>query len=263
VPSKLEILPLQEALLAFSDPVLAERWRETKQEAFPPQIHLPYPTYDPASKEYVSEELAKLDPAYIAQAEAQNARRSAMQEAERQARMAVDHDFRNRIASGEVVLEGLQFAPSLATARSKIPSIWAQLLIFHRNDSIWVGNGKTKFMQVTAIRLMQLVSTKVSSAALESSAPEAATASLRRPPGRASYVPLIEADLRANLDEIRRRAANRPGQRPVWSELAREVYKRLDRARRNGGGSIPHVQTIRTRLPRIYARLLSRKPVRK
>jgi hypothetical protein len=261
VPAKSASLPLREALFAFSDPVLAERWRETKKEALPPPIHLPYPTYDPVLKELVSAERAKLDPAYIKQAEAQNARHHALAEAERKARMAVEQDFRNRVTSGEVVLEGLQFAPSLAPALSVIPSIWGQMLIFSRMDVISVGR-KIRFMQVTAFRQVPLVSTAAGSTVSGKTAPAVATARSPRPPGRASYVPLIEADLRANWDEIRRQAANRPGQLPVWSELARAMHKRLARERRNDRRSIPHVQTIRTRLPEIYARLLSEKPVR-
>jgi hypothetical protein len=256
-------LALREALLAFSDPILAERWRETKQEVLPPLIHLPYPTYDPVLKEYVSEALAKLEPAYIERAKAQNARRSALQDAEQKARMALEHDFRNRVASGEVVLEGLQFAPSLATARSVIPSIWARLLIFRFADSVWVGNQKIRFMEITAFRPVPLVSTAASSAAPMSTAPEAAAASLPRPRGRMSYVPLIEAALRANWDEVCQRAANRPAQLPIWSDLARVIHKRLAKEHRKGEGSIPHEQTIRTRLPQIYARLLSEKPVLK
>jgi hypothetical protein len=257
-------LPLGEALFAFSDPVLAERWRETKKEVLPPLIHLPCPTYayDPVLKELVSAERAKLDPAYIKQAEAQNARHRALAEAEQKARMAVEQDFRNRVTSGEVVLEGLQFAPSLSPALSVIPAIWGQMLIFSLRDNIWVGR-KIKFMQVTAFRPVPLVSTAAGGAALVNAAPEAAPASLPRPRGRVSYVPLIEADLRANWDDVQRRAASRPDQLPVWSDLAREMHRQFAGKLRNGGGPIPHVQTIRTRLPRIYARLLSENPVRK
>jgi hypothetical protein len=205
VLAKPESLPLREALLAFSDPVLAERWREAKQEALPPLIHLPYPTYDPVLKDYVPGELAKLDPAYIERAKAQNALRSALQDAERKARTVLERDFRNRVASGEVVLEGLQFAPNLAAARSTIPSVWARLLIFQLADSIWVGNQKIKFMEVTACRPVSLVSAPTASVAPVGTAVGVDTGPSPRPRGRENFSPLIKAVLRAHWAEVRQR----------------------------------------------------------
>nr|MCV4209757.1 hypothetical protein [Roseomonas sp. SXEYE001] len=254
---------MREALLAFSDPALVERWQETVRVPLPPLIHLPYPTYDPFLKAGRSAELAELDPVLIKHAEAQNALRGAMEDAERKARTALEHDFRNRIASGEVVLEGLQFAPSLATARSAIPSVWAQLLIFQLKNNIWILNQKIKFMEVTAHRVVPPVSTEVSASAPVITAIGSPTVPALRPRGRASYKPLIEAALKAHWEEVQRRADNWPGQQPVWSELARLLHKRLSKEHRNSGRQIPHEQTIRTRLPDIYARLLSEKPVRK
>lgn len=263
VVAKAASLPLGEALLAYSDPDLVKRWQQTTSETLPPPIHLPYPTYDPILKASVSDELAKLDPAYIKRAEAQNALRSALQEAERAARTAVERDFRDRVASGEVLLEGLQFTPSLAAARSVIPSVWAKLLIFMPRNSMWVGNLKTRFIDVTARRTVSLPSTVISSTAPASVASAAAAASLPRPRGRTSYEPLIEAALQANFDKVQQRAANHPEQRPTWTEAAALLHRWLGKEHRNSGRRIPHVQTIRTNLPRIYARLMSEKAAEK
>ncbi|MFC7737520.1 hypothetical protein ACFQX4_17100 [Roseomonas sp. GCM10028921] len=177
---------------------------------------------------------------------------------------ALEPSFRDRVASGEVVLEGLQSAPTLATARSAIPSLWARLLIFDAGSnrvSTTVQN--VEFIDVTAYHSVQRVNAVTIAAVLTTPWTEADAANPPRPRGRTSYNALIESDLRANLEEVRRRAAQNPGQRPNWSELARAMHKRLTKQQRSGGGQIPHVETIRTRLPDIYARLLSKKPVRK
>jgi hypothetical protein len=262
-------LPLREAFLAFSDPVLTGGWQNAMQEVAPLPIYLPDVTYEQVFDEFVLRKQKpanrpRYDPVIVAMADARDAVIKAVSERKQKAWQAVERDFRNRIASGEVVLEGLQCAPTLATSRSVIPSLWAELLIFHPvSDQVETKIQKIEFMKVTAFRAVRQVSTVASAAALTNDLPEAVMAPSPRPRGRTSYEPLIEAVLRANWEDVQRRASSHPEQRPIWSELARAIHKRLRREQRKGEEQIPHEQTIRTRLPQIYARLLSEKPVRK
>ena len=177
---------------------------------------------------------------------------------------ALEPGFRQRVASGEVVLEGLQCAPSLATARSTIPTLWARLLIFDAlSNKVSTTVQNVAFMDVTAYRARQQRSAGASAAALpdDPSPPVAIPAS--RPRGRTSYEPLIEEALRANWDKVQQRAADHPEQRPVWTEAARLLHNWLCKEHRNKRQQIPHFDTIRTDLPKIYDRVLSEKPVRK
>jgi hypothetical protein len=62
-------------------------------------------------------------------------------------------------------------------------------------------------------------------------------------------------------EQIQRRLEETGRKVPVWSELARTMEKRLKNAAANNGKPVPHVDTIRTRLPEIYERVLSEKIV--
>jgi hypothetical protein len=208
--------------------------------------------------------LAELDPAFVEHAKAQNALRSAVENRQRDASTALERDFRDRIASGDVVLGGLQFAPTLATARSTIPSVWARLLSFWVPvNKVLVGVQKIRFMEVTAHRAVPPVSAAVSSATPASADTEAAADPSPRRRGRASSEPLIEADLRANWEAVQQRVAKTSNGEPNWSDIARFVRNRLMRARGPGQVKVPQLDTIRRKLPRMYAQLLGDKLGRK
>ncbi|MCI0753557.1 hypothetical protein [Teichococcus vastitatis] len=206
----------------------------------------------------------KPDPFLAARFEKQQARYDAAVQRRQEAWQALEPGFRKRVASGEVVLEGLQCAPVLATARSVIPALWARLLIFNTaGNEISTTVQNLKFMDVTAYHTGQRIRADAGAAALPDDLSAAATIPAPRPRGRESYEPLIEAALDANWDKVQERAARHPEQRPVWSEAAKILHNWLRKEHRDDGQKIPHFDTIRTRLSQIYARRLSEKPVRK
>jgi hypothetical protein len=250
--------------LTFSDPTLVAQYCKIVQGPVPLPTLGPLFSVDELRRHEQFGTPLERDPHIVKLFEGLNSRHEAAMERQRKAWRALESDFRTRVASGEVLLDGLQCAPTLATSRSPIPALWARLLVFcFAQNKIATTVQNVEFIDVMGYRAGRQISAGTTPAVQPNIPSKAVTVSAPRPRGRMSYEPLIEADLRANWDEIRRRAANRPGQLPVWSELARAMHKRLDRARRNGGGAIPHVQTIRTHLPQIYARLLSENPVRK
>jgi hypothetical protein len=264
VPAKPESLPLREAFLAFNDPALVENWRQVMQEAVPiPPIGPPY-SADEAWRAEMLGAPVKPDPHLAALFQVQHARFDAAIRRRQEAWQALEPSFRAQVAAGEVVLEGLQCAPLLATARSLIPALWARLLIFNTaSNKISTAVQGVEFVDVTARRVMPQIGVPQSAAVLAEGPLEEIPAAPPRPRGRESYEPLIEEALRANWDEVQRRLTSREQQRPNWSELAVAMHRRLVRGNRNSGAKVPHVQTIRTRLPGIYARVLSENPVRK
>lgn len=249
-------LPLSEAFEAFCDQEVVERWRLARRTPMPPAL--------PIQSRYFSgrdEGFCGGDPGRT-----RAAQRRLVAHSRQQAWHALREDFRGRIASGEVVLIGLQVAPSLATARAKIPVIWSSLLRFRAPATVVVRD--VQFIRVTAHRVRQLPAAAALAPSQEvageqaTSAEESEANTPRRPRGRENVAPLIEADLRANWDDVQRRASRSSNGRPNWSELARAVRKRLVKSQ-GLNKPMPHWQTIRTRLPDIYARLLSENAVRK
>ncbi|HWX49967.1 MAG TPA: hypothetical protein VNZ61_18120 [Roseomonas sp.] len=171
-------------------------------------------------------------------------------------------DFRRRIASGEIVLEGFQVRPVLVNTRSQFPTAWEPLLQFEwERNAVFIR--RAEFVGVTVRRHTAKVS-RQSLSSLPSQSCAAETEAVPRRRGRESFAPLIEADLRAHWDETQARTNRASTGEPLWSELARIVYKRLVRqhSRRNGS-KVPHEQTIRKHLPKIYRQLLSDKPAQK
>ncbi len=175
-------------------------------------------------------------------------------------------DLKKRIELGQVHLQGVQTHPVREIERKPIPSAWATDFRFDFPACTLTVDG---YRYVSVICSLDR---PVASAAVASSSegtisdaadvPEdvldtAEAGEAQRAVGRENFAPLIEADLRANWDAVRRQAARNPGERPVWTELARAVRKRLGKGRRDGGrAKIPHEDTIRKHLPDIYERLL-------
>ena len=257
-------LPLRVAFLEFGVPGLAAHYREVMQEVVPlPPIGPPFSVDELWRHEGSGTPLPEHSH-LVALFEAQTARYRAAVQRREEAWQALEPGFRNLVALGEVVLEGLQCVPTLATARSTIPSLWARLLIFDAaSNRITTTVQDSEFIDVVAYRATRPISAVTNDPMQTSAMPEVGRSAPPRPRGRESYEPLIEAALRANWDEVQGRAEKRQEQRPIWSELARSLHKQLVKEHRGSKGQIPHEQTIRTRLPQIYARLLSENPVRK
>ncbi|TDH60830.1 hypothetical protein E2C06_20255 [Dankookia rubra] len=176
----------------------------------------------------------------------------------KQARAALERDFRARIASGEVVLTGLQIAPTAAYTRSKIPPIWAPRLRFLTTKNV-VFMGNIKFVDVLASHFVRTTIPLPAEAEAEG-APANTPDPPKKPPGRPSYKRAIEEDLRTHWADVRRRAAKEANGKPNWSELARVMRRRLIKANNNHHDGIPEEPTLRKHLPRIYKQLLRENP---
>jgi len=171
-------------------------------------------------------------------------------------------DFRRRIAASEIVLEGFQVRPVLLHTRSQFPTAWEPLLQFEwERNAVFIR--RAEFVGVTVRRrIAKVVQPSLSSLPSQDGAAETEAVPRRR--GRENFAPLIEADLKAHWDEIQAKTNRASTGEPLWSELARIVHKHLVRQHsRRDGSKVPHEQTIRKHLPKIYRRLLSDKPAQK
>jgi hypothetical protein len=236
MPTEAEGLNLFEALQAFCDPDLFAHWQEVQRLYLPP----------PDRSVRYSRNMEVL------------ARR-------RRAQRALLADLRSRVASGEVVLEGLQIGPGApAIERSRVPALWGPLLQFNFKKDI-VGARGAEFALVRASRAVVGIAPVASSQPAHAPPAEDFVAvehkATRRAGGRGNFAPMIEALLREMWEQIQRRLEETGRKVPVWSELARTMEKRLKNAAANNGKPVPHVDTIRTRLPEIYERVLSEKIV--
>ena len=175
-------------------------------------------------------------------------------------------DFKKRVELGQVHLRGVQTHPVREIEPKPIPSAWATDFQFDFPACTLTVDGY-RYVSVTC-SLDPPVASVVAAGDPEGTTSDtvdvaeddldtAGPGKAKRAAGRENSGPLIEADLRASWDTVRRQAARNPGERPVWTELARAVHKRLGKGRRDGGGGkIPQVATIRKHLPGIYERLL-------
>ncbi|WP_426954123.1 hypothetical protein [Muricoccus radiodurans] len=259
MPTSPDRLPLLEAICAFCEPELVHRWQVALNVPMPPAL--------PIRSRYFNRSWGYDDDDWRGDlGRLRAAERKVIGDRQQLAWIEVREDFRARIASGELVLTGLQIAPSLAAARSVIPAIWARLLVFRAQNSVTAK--EVRFIDVMVERIVRQPMAPTFSKEQGIAAPSEPSremeeaAPLRRPRGRANVGPMIEEDLRTNWEEVQRLAARSPSGKPSWTTLARAVRKRLGKThpRRQ---SIPHEQTIRTRLPKIYARLLSDNLVQK
>jgi hypothetical protein len=175
----------------------------------------------------------------------------------------VTKDLRERIVTGEITLTGLQTKPRLKSARSVVPSAWAELLTFD-----WSKNSvQAADVTLTSVLAERRLDSSVSKDACAEPplVPNRSPTDIPRTSrgrGRTDFRPMIEADLRANWDKVQQLAARNASKKPVWTELAKIVEKRLIRAHPGNQRSIPHVEIIRTRLPELYLKVLSDMPVR-
>jgi hypothetical protein len=196
----------------------------------------------------------------------------------------LEADFRRRIEQGEIHLAGVSTWPLRETERRPIPNLWAADLVFDfRNSLVNVVQyqySTHRYVAVTAslkrhvaqpqapvaaappIPARDPVLVKVPGVALEEAGDAVSVSDpalpKRKDRGRMNYGPLIEAVLRENWDDIARRYP--PPTKPVWTEVARMLRSRMTkRHARNPQAIVPQLDTFRTNLPDIYAKVLSEK----
>ncbi len=198
-------------------------------------------------------------------------------------------DARRRIEVDEWEVQGVQTYPLRETERVAIPGLWAADFHFDvEAGKIHVTQFGTTVRSYTAV----LVSRRIDAAhgpapaparsgavgdapaacdvdpapqgapaAAEATAPEKrsrkAQGGAKARSGRRSVGPVIEAALREHWDDLF--PSGPQGGLPQWSDLARRMRRRM----RDGGVQkyhvVPSEETIRTRLPEIYAAVLSEK----
>jgi hypothetical protein len=183
-------------------------------------------------------------------------------------------DFKRRIERGEVYLQGVQMRPELRDTHETIPSTWAGDFRFD-----WAANAITvarrRYVAVICLLGPPSVSTSPARTNVNQVADVVRQAEeANEPPvngagpegkrrGRPAYQQAMEGDLRDNWDDVQRRAAKNPSRMPVWSDLAKQMHKRMEAVcRKAGHGNAPAVGTVRKNLPSIYARLLEEKTAR-
>lgn len=179
-------------------------------------------------------------------------------------------DFVKRLTREAFHLSGVQTRPVLTTARRPIPGVWAAECEFDFTRNV-VTVGEVRFTAVTASRTAPTMPTDAPTGptvarSWEGAAPVAAEAkgdddasvSPRR--GRDSYHPIIQQAVRDHWPDVRGLVAQPSGAEPNWSGIARMLHKRLTQQQRGQPGlKVPQVDTLRTRLPKIYAQVLAEK----
>jgi len=182
------------------------------------------------------------------------------------------NDLRQRVERRELFLEGVRLAPQRGTMPEEISNSWAADLEFNlARNTISLGTDRFGAIAVSAFppqRALAALAPTPAPAVEEASSDNTVTHkdsdSLSSSPqrGRSSSEPAIRRAVLDYWTEIQAHVQQRDGQLPVWSELARTLQKRMQRASKvNSLEIIPHVSTIRTRLPRIYASIVSEKGV--
>lgn len=167
-------------------------------------------------------------------------------------------EFDIYVPRGAVMVAGQRFL-RVTACRQRLAQLWAM--------APWLPASKGQSEQGKDSDFTPVVAPEVErQAPLPDTAPAAGDTvaePLRRDRGRGSSEPVIRQALLDNWAVVESHVATRGGGPPIWSELARTLRKRM--LRPDGRRSlevVPHEQTIRTRLPKIYAALLSEKAVR-
>lgn len=183
-------------------------------------------------------------------------------------------DFVQRLTREEFHLSGVQTRPVLTTVRRPIPGVWAAECEFDFTQSV-VTILEVRFTAVTASRTAPVApadapTEPTAARPLEATSPVGAEGeggdvdapvSTRR--GRDSFRPIIEQAVRDHWHDVHRLVTLPSGAEPNWSSIARMLYKRLTQQKgRSPELKVPQVDTLRTRLPKIYAQVLGEKGVR-
>lgn len=183
-------------------------------------------------------------------------------------------DLKRRIERGEVHLQGVQMRPELRETPEPVPSAWAADFHFDFRAGALTVAGR-RYVSVicsldppgvrAALPPQQAGTVDEVIAEPEHTTPDPEPAAVGTAParGRQSYQPTIEDDLRANWDDVKRRADREESRLPVWTELARVMHKRIEKkARAEKHTNVPSIGTIRKALPETYRRVLEEKTAR-
>ena len=174
-------------------------------------------------------------------------------------------DFRRLLERGVVHLRGVQVHPLRQTTPTPIPGSWATDFRFDLKESA-IDCADHRWVMVTAS--LQPKAADAGAQAFDAPVQDlvpgpAACVVPRRRGGRTKYEPLIEEALRARWDDIASKldagAQNRISYAMVATMLLKWLRTRYPQASRTNHLPSPH--TIRTRVPKIYDRLMSEKPV--
>lgn len=171
----------------------------------------------------------------------------------------VDVDLRQRMASRQVILSGLKVKPEVASSRTVLSEWWADHLAFDWEhgtvvvyDALYVG------VTSHAVQIQHDPPEQATGSAQLGNASEPP----RRPVGRASYRPIIEAELAAHLRERERSLRAFAAGEPNQSQLATALEKRLKRLQPDKvavAGGLPKHETIRKHVRDILALALGDK----
>lgn len=251
------VLPLREALIAWSDPTAVEtckrlEWLYRVREK---TLLLPTP--------YLRSEQDAEPPLESFEAHEIQVPRLALT----LAWIALEQDFRSRIEGGELRPMGVQTFPLALTVRESIPHLWAADLQFdfHGARLHVVRHGTTthSFIAVQVVRDVHVDRTDASRdehAASYNGArrqTECGIALRSRSGGRKSEWPAVLEALRTHWDALF--SSGVPANPPRWTDLARSLHRRMERARPKAGVRVPAEETVRKHLPEIYAQVLGEK----
>jgi len=196
---------------------------------------------------------------------------------------ALLNDLRQKIERGELRLRAVQTWPLRQAERDDVPGLWASEFWFdldaNRINVVQFNHTARTFSAVLVSRPVAEPISRISSAppgyragqahALEGDRAAAASAlhasdkspvqqQRRRRGGRGRYEPIIEDALREHWDSLFPKGP--PVVLPQWTDLARRLTRRMQSPSAGRKGiKVPQLDTIRTRLPKIYPRVLSEK----
>ena len=174
-------------------------------------------------------------------------------------------DIRKKVERGKLGIAGVQTFPMREVARKPIPGVWASDVWFDvdadKVNVVAFGQITHGFVAVIVSGPARPEKDQPDIAGTSKAEPGPATASKNNGlgnRGRPNAGRVIETALRDNWDAIQRLKLD--GGRPVWTEAANLLFNRLKAAAKPGEvNDIPQADTIRTRLPEIYASVLSEK----
>jgi hypothetical protein len=254
-----EVLPLRDALAAWSDPEAVSRYKRLEWLNFSVNNVLVLPTPylrtasdpEPARESF---ERYELEVPSIALSMAWS---------------SLEQDFRARIEGGELRPRGVQVYPLAKADREVIPHLWA--VDFHFDFSAGrihvVRHGATthSFVAVQIVRdqtvakrsSVELCAPVTDGQRETTSGSGGPTGRSRRNGGRRSDMPVIHAALVDYWDELYPKGP--PADPPQWIALGRSLCRRMERARRTSHGRVPALETVRKHLPEIYVRVLVEK----
>jgi hypothetical protein len=255
MPAEIKGLPLVKALAAFCDPILVERRREIERQAASVPTRWLENSWnsDPCH------------PLHHGGLVLRRTRPRTWSDTLRSERNQIWNellaDFRRRIASGDVVLVGLQVAPTLAQSKSRIPSVWAGLLKFEVARGA-VTARDVKFIHVTAALSKpeaEFIAVGGNVPPPRSVADDVPDRPTRRG-GRENFGPLIEEALQARWDDIEARKAI--DGKLAWTTMAEMLLRWLKAQypQRDANGQLPAPRTIENKLSKTYHRLAHDKP---